>query len=246
MGQIYLTDEFVRFGSIELALWHPTPEHDNFYDYVGDPAPRFMQKDRHLVDYYIKMRERIGQAENLLEIGVLHGASSIFLHQLFEPTRMVCIDESGPKPTLEAYRNEGHLDAIRPRYGIDQADRKAISAILDSEFDGPIDFAIDDASHLYGPTRATFETVFPRMRSGGVYVIEDWQHWGDLGDRPALTDFIGELVTELGYGRDIIRDIGFGPSLAWVKRGDAPIPNGWAPPTTPIAKPMAIIRLREG
>lgn len=237
MGQVYLSDEFVRFGGIEIALWRTTPEHDNFFDFIDDPAPRFMQKDRHLVEFYMKMRERLGQAGNLLEVGLLHGASSIFWHQLFQPSRMVCVDLFGPKLTLEKYRNEWCLGVIRPHYGVDQADKRALTEILDREFDGPIDFMIDDASHLYGPTRATFETVFPRMRPGGVYVIEDWQHWGKLEDRPALTDFIAELIVELGFGRDIIRDIGFGPSLAWIERGGAPIPEDWSPPRTKLSRP---------
>ena len=38
----------------------------------------------------------------------------------------------------------------------------------------PLDLVIDDASHLYGPTMASFEVLFPRLRPGGLYVIEDW------------------------------------------------------------------------
>jgi predicted methyltransferase len=35
-----------------------------------------------------------------------------------------------------------------------------------------LDLVVDDTSHL-GPTRASFNTLFPRLRPGGVYVIED-------------------------------------------------------------------------
>ena len=33
---------------------------------------------------------------------------------------------------------------------------------------------IDDASHLLDPTRSSFDVLFPLLRPGGVYVIEDW------------------------------------------------------------------------
>jgi hypothetical protein len=39
----------------------------------------------------------------------------------------------------------------------------------------PLDLVIDDASHLYGPSLATFETLFPALREGGLYVLEDWK-----------------------------------------------------------------------
>jgi hypothetical protein len=43
------------------------------------------------------------------------------------------------------------------------------------QFDGgPLDLVVDDCSHLYEPTRASFNELFPRLRPGGAYVIEDW------------------------------------------------------------------------
>lgn len=64
---------------------------------------------------------------------------------------------------------------VRPYYGIDQADRGRLTEILDEELGGEmIDLVIDDASHLYAETVASFETVFPRVRPGGLFVVEDW------------------------------------------------------------------------
>jgi len=34
---------------------------------------------------------------------------------------------------------------------------------------------IDDASHRLEPTRASLETLFPRLREGGLFLIEDWR-----------------------------------------------------------------------
>ena len=51
----------------------------------------------------------------------------------------------------------------------------ALASIVAKEFEGePIDLVIDDASHLLEPTRASFEVLFPRLRTDGLFVIEDW------------------------------------------------------------------------
>ena len=49
---------------------------------------------------------------------------------------------------------------------------------------------IDDASHLYHPTVTTFELLFPRIRKGGRFVIEDWAT-GALGSERVLLGFPG-------------------------------------------------------
>ena len=64
---------------------------------------------------------------------------------------------------------------VRPFYGVDQSDRVRLTEIVDAEFDGELlDLVLDDASHEYLPTRTSFEVLFPRLRPGGVFVIEDW------------------------------------------------------------------------
>jgi hypothetical protein len=47
----------------------------------------------------------------------------------------------------------------------------------------PVDLVIDDASHLYDESRASFETLFPLLHPGGLYIIEDWRWQHDVADR---------------------------------------------------------------
>jgi hypothetical protein len=77
---------------------------------------------------------------------------------------------------LESFLDAHRLrDRVRPYYGVDQADRDRLATIVAEEFEGdPIDLVIDDASHLLDPTRASFEVLFPRLRTSGLFVIEDW------------------------------------------------------------------------
>ena len=70
----------------------------------------------------------------------------------------------------------GGLDErVRPYYGVDQVDSARLVTIVAEEFgDERLDLVVDDASHSLEPTRTSFETLFPRLRDGGLYLIEDW------------------------------------------------------------------------
>jgi hypothetical protein len=87
----------------------------------------------------------------------------------------------------------------------------------------PLDAVIDDASHLYGVTRRTFEIAFPHLRPGGVYVIEDWgwAHWPDsrffVGET-ALSMLIMELTMLCASRSDLVSQIRIFPSFAFIQK----------------------------
>ncbi len=61
---------------------------------------------------------------------------------------------------------------------------KRVASILTQELqDRQINLVIDDASHLYQETKVSFETLFPLLRPGRLYVIEDWNSDHLLADR---------------------------------------------------------------
>jgi hypothetical protein len=61
-------------------------------------------------------------------------------------------------------------DQIAVRIG-GQADAGFLDSVL-AEF-GPPDVVLDDGSHVMSHIRATFEHLYPRMSSSGVYMVED-------------------------------------------------------------------------
>jgi predicted O-methyltransferase YrrM len=117
------------------------------------------------------------EPRRIVELGIHRGGSTAFLNELAEPERIVALElNTTPAEPLSSYIAERGLgDVVRPHYGVDQADRERLRAIMRDEFgESPLDLVVDDASHLYAQTRASFETLFPLLRPGGVYVIEDW------------------------------------------------------------------------
>ena len=70
----------------------------------------------------------------------------------------------------------GLSEVAHQHYGLNQADRPRLAEVVEEEFGGePLDLVIDDASHLYEESRATFEVLYPHLRPGGAYVLEDWR-----------------------------------------------------------------------
>jgi predicted O-methyltransferase YrrM len=113
----------------------------------------------------------------IVELGIFQGGSVALLAMLARPRKLVAIEleETPVEPLLELIRARGLGASVRPYFGVDQGDRERLQRILDDEFgDEPLDVVVDDASHLYGPSVASFELLFPRLRPGGAYVIEDW------------------------------------------------------------------------
>ncbi len=142
-------------------------------------------KVKELVEEYGEYFERISDFEcsNLLEIGIFQGGSMPFWNEIFKPGKHIGIDlrEVNASRYFREYislkEKEGRV--IKYFSGIDQANKAELKQVVLGNFTGPLDLIIDDASHLYKPSKATFEALFPMLRPGGLYIIEDWAwgHW---------------------------------------------------------------------
>jgi Methyltransferase domain len=113
----------------------------------------------------------------MVELGIAYGGSLAWFALRAKPTKLVGVERQGNRNArLDGFIESRGLGAsVRPYYGVDQADRDRLREIVRAEFSSePIDLVVDDASHRYTATLASFETLFPLTRPGGLYVIEDW------------------------------------------------------------------------
>lgn len=101
---------------------------------------------------------------------------------------------------------------------VDQSDPEALVE-LDERY-GPFDIVIDDGSHVNDHVRIALEALFPRLRSGGLYIIEDlWTSYcpgygGDsAGPASAYTSMglLKEIAEGLQY-QEQLRTAGTSPS----------------------------------
>ena len=229
---------------------------DGFHDYAqsADPGALTLVKTPAMVD---RLRQLLqGQrGGRIVELGIAFGGSVALLSLLAEPSKLVAVDlEPEPVEPLARFIAEHGLGAsVKPYYGVDQADRERLAGLMVDEFGRePLDLVIDDASHFYGPTRASFECLFPRLRPGGRYLIEDWawMHRFEESLRAAVEDqssgagqavaavldrdepavrylplsrFAAELMLVVANEGDVIDSVTVDPHWIVVVRGAAPV-----------------------
>ncbi|GIU90424.1 MAG: hypothetical protein KatS3mg010_1523 [Acidimicrobiia bacterium] len=141
--------------------------------YSPESTPRrfFIVKPMELVERYRRLCETEWRNRNIVELGIAEGGSTALLALLARPKKLVAVDlEPKRLEALDQFIHDRRLeDSVQPCYGVDQADHDQLARIVDEAFrDEPLDVVIDDASHQYDLTRASFETLFPRLRPGGV------------------------------------------------------------------------------
>ena len=203
-------------------------------------ADFLIAKPRWLVERYVELIGDL-RPQYIFELGIFQGGSTALLAEIARPRRLVAIDRlPGKKRRVEEYASSRDLqNVVRTYGGVEQDDRSRLAEIVDSEFDGhPLDLIVDDCSHQYAETRESFNELFPHLRPGGLYVIEDWP-WahtplgmepldGFFPDRVPLTRLIFELVLAVPALPGLIADVTVDLGAAIVRRGDEPIdPHGF-------------------
>ena len=163
-----------------------------------------MIKTKEFLNHYLMLAG--GGYDRVLEVGVYQGGSFVFLDEILKPKKFSAIELSvAPVPALDAYvANAG--GRCRLHYGTSQDDVEAVKRIVEADFGGQLDLVVDDASHFYEPTRATFQAVFPKIRPGGLCIIEDWswsfesEFQGDDApwrDQNALANLVIDLMEDM-------------------------------------------------
>jgi len=107
---------------------------------------------------------------------------------------------------------------------------------MDSRFgEAALDVVIDDASHLYTPSLATFEVLFPRLRPGGLYFLEDWrvhvaliaQHGREPhGEEPPLHRLVHQLLNVSLVHSEIISTVTCHRNFVVLERGRSALDAG--------------------
>ena len=204
----------------------------------GDPSPEgdadfLLLKERPLVERYVDLLAEV-DPRNVFELGIFAGGSTAFLYEVGRPRRLVAIDRDPPvNDALERHLARSRAgEAVRLHHGVDQGDRDRLDAIVASDFGGErLDLVVDDCSHRYGPTLASFNELFPRLRPGGAYLIEDWP-WahralGSLeagevwADETPLTVLLFELTLALAAVPELVAQVLIDPWCVVVRRGEA-------------------------
>jgi predicted O-methyltransferase YrrM len=213
-------------------------------------------KTEWLYGAYEDLFARLGGVRTLLELGMYQGGS-IALWREALGCRVIGIDLSAPPKTAQLVdryiRESCSEDEVFCYWRTNQTDADSLRSIVARHGAGTLDVVIDDASHLYAPTRRSFEILFPLLRPGGVYVIEDWT----AGERPdfqspegPIARVIHELIDQLGTGVWPIRSIDVRPGCVMISKYPADPVAAHEPRSdrtgSPIVRELVPARTRAG
>jgi hypothetical protein len=120
------------------------------------------RKWRHYLEIYQRYLHAFqGRRCTYLEIGVENGGSlQIMRDYLGKEARIVGLDVN---PACAALGGEIHIG--------DQSDPAVLARLVDSC--GPFDIVIDDGSHIADHQLVSFFNLFPALKEGGIYIVED-------------------------------------------------------------------------
>jgi predicted O-methyltransferase YrrM len=231
----WLSDEALTLGGVEFFL---TTDIKALHESHSTRDRFLLGKHRVMVEDLLVLREQ-EDIKRIVDIGIFKGGSVALYALLFSPEKMVGIEyAASPEKSLEKFIEQRSLqNQVRTYYGTNQADTARLRKIVESEFgDEPLDLIVDDASHLYNETRASFEALFPLLRPGGIYIIEDWgwAHWqGDLWQKskifaaqmPSLTNLLVEISMLCASRPDLVANVQIEASVIKIRRGCAILPG---------------------
>ncbi len=143
---------------------------------------------------------------NVLLIGSGENGATAFWNEVLQPQKIVVIDPAEMPGTgfFARYLFSNGLQArLKTYWCTDPLDTAGLATILDEEFLEPLDLIIaGGGAPFYEPARDLFEFLFPRLREGGFYFLENWgwKHWPAFqnNDHPwAGRTPLSKLVEEL-------------------------------------------------
>lgn len=196
-----------------------------------------LPKTFEMVSYYYRLGQTMS-VKNIVDLGIFKGGSAALFHLLYHPEKLLALDISNKRElALDGYIEKHSIgDTLRPFYGYNQGDGRRLQELIRTEFGRlPLDLVVDDASHAYALTRASFNALFPCLRSGGVYIIEDWgwAHWdgwehlpadyqqsgGLFPGEPAMTNLIFELIMAAATSPSVVARVSVTFNMAVIEKG---------------------------
>lgn len=180
--------------------------------------------------YFPAYKDLVWDARSILAVGIFQGGSVLISASQWPNATISAIDIDKENPAVRRHLERmGYADRVHLHYETRQENEAGVLTALASLPSSP-DLVIDDASHLYGPTRKTFETVFPRMLPGSKYIIEDWAVglWPGGGfdsekwEGPSLANLVFELTMASASSTAMVAKVEIDYRFAIVTRGKAP------------------------
>ena len=161
----------------DLAIAHKSDKSSRFHNYA-------VKYDKILSPY----REAFS---SVLEIGVAQGQSIRMWTDYFTKATIHGADISKASETCVDYSDRIKFHLL---------DQRIEAQLKNLEQFSPFDLIIDDGNHFWMEQILTFKTLFPYIRKGGIYIVEDTttSYWNEYKNNPiSPVEYFKSLVDEV-------------------------------------------------
>lgn len=184
--------------------------------------------NKNIMDHYETYLFKIKDNKlNFLEIGVLDGCSLNMWEEYLPNSKITAIDIN---PDCKKYSKKNVEVFIGS-----QDDYTFLKTILKN---GPFDVILDDGSHVNELTIKSFNFLFPHLKNGGIYIIEDTHctyepaliTWPgmiynsvelDLNNkRSVFLEFINDLIKNMDLNSGQVQFVHFYSKTCIIKKND--------------------------
>jgi hypothetical protein len=137
-----------------------------------------------------------------LEIGIFEGNGVKLWEAYFPYAELHFIDITFSRVKYFSPRSFYHL--------ADQADANQLRAVINN-IGGGFDVIIDDGGHTMQQQIVSFKTLFPYVKSGGLYIIEDLHtsYWNSYGGDGSFDNPKAGPTTCIGFLKNLIDDVNY-------------------------------------
>jgi hypothetical protein len=185
------------------------PRHEQVFTPVKEDAPEIIVDSildklaiKHLSDkcslyhnYAVKYDKILAPFRDtytsVLEIGVSQGQSIKMWTDYFTKATIHGADISQASEVCKAYSN---------RVKFHLTDQRNRAQLKNLEQFSPFDLIVDDGNHFWMEQILTFKTLFPYVRKGGIYIVEDTttSYWPEYRNNP---------ITAVDYFKKFVDDV---------------------------------------
>ena len=177
--------------------------------YNTDKASKFTYNNQeykghdYLRQYEIFLKELIKKEFTLVELGCYRGSSLRMWKEYFKKVNVIGVDLNQNLSHALQAENIGYICS-------DATAEDLPEKILNLCKPDSIMCILDDCSHAWGDQRRSFEMLFPLVKSGGYYIIEDLE-CGSIGAYPAYPPEVLDSQPFYEYMHDRSKILRWGP-----------------------------------
>ncbi len=181
----------------QLAAWENHPNEYQTLDALAleagaDKSSNYHNYTQVYYKYFAPLR---AQPIKFLEIGIYKGNSVKLWENYFPNAELHFIDITLDFVEYFSKRSQYHLG--------NQASPADLSRIMRAS-GGEFDVILDDGGHHMDQQIMSFQVLFPHVKSGGMYIIEDlhtsyWEGWNAARYPISAVNFLKGLIDELNF-----------------------------------------------